>query len=62
MCTKHIDVCYHFICEVVEDRKAAVQYILTRDNVSDIFTKLFTKAKFQELAELLGLCTIMHKV
>ena len=24
VCTKHIDVCYHFICEAVEDRKVAV--------------------------------------
>ena len=24
VCTKHIDVCYHFICEAVEDRKVTV--------------------------------------
>ena len=29
MCTKHIDMCYHFICEAVEDGKVAVRYILT---------------------------------
>ena len=60
--TKHIDVRYDFICEAVEDRKVMVQYIPTRDNVSDIFTKPLAKAKFQELAELLGLCVIMHRV
>ena len=60
--TKHIDVRYHFIREVVEDGKVAVQYILTRDNVSNIFTKPLAKAKFQELAELLGLHVIMCKV
>ena len=60
--TKHIDVRYHFIREAVEDRKVMVQYIPTRDNVSNIFTKLLAKAKFQELAELLGLHAIMHKV
>ena len=60
--TKHIDVRYHFIREVVEDRKVTVQYIPTGDNVSDIFTKPLTKAKFQELAELLGLCAITRKV
>ena len=62
VCTKHIDMCYHFIHKVVEDGKVAVQYIPTRDNVSDIFTKLLTKAKFRELAELLGLHAIMCKV
>ena len=60
--TKPIDVCYHFICEAVEDGKVTVQYIPTGDNVSDIFTKLLTKAKFWELAELLGLRAIMRKV
>ena len=62
VCTKHIDMCYHFICEVVEDGKVAVQYIPTGDNVSDIFTKLLAKEKFWELAELLGLHAITSKV
>ena len=62
MCTKHIDMCYHFICEAVEDGKVAVWYILTGDNVSDIFTKPLAKAKFWELAELLRLHMIMCKV
>ena len=52
---KHIDVHYHFIREAVEDGKVTVQYIPTGDNVSDIFTKPLAKAKFRELAELLGL-------
>ena len=55
-------MCYHFIHEVVEYGKVMVQYIPTGDNISDIFTKLLTKAKFWELTELLRLCMIMHKV
>ena len=47
MCTKHIDVQYHFVHEVVEDAKVAIQYILTNDNISDVFTKPLVKAKFQ---------------
>ena len=62
MRTKHIDVRYHFIRKVVEDGKVAVQYIPTGDNVSDIFTKPLAKAKFRELAELLGLRAITRKV
>ena len=62
MRTKHIDVHYHFIREAVEDGKVVVQYIPTGDNVSDIFTKPLTKAKFQELTELLGLRAITCKV
>ena len=61
-CTKHIDMRYHFIREAVEDGKVAVQYILTGNNVSNIFTKPLAKAKFRELAELLRLCRITRKV
>ena len=60
--TKRIDVRYHFIREAVEEGKVTVQYIPTGDNVSDIFTKPLAKAKFRELAELLGLCAITRKV
>ena len=62
VCTKHINVHYHFICKAVEDGKVMVWYILTGDNISDIFTKLLTKPKFWELAELLGLHVITCKV
>ena len=61
-CTKHIDMCYHFICKAVEDGKVVVQYIPTGDNISNIFTKPLAKAKFQELTELLGLHAITRKV
>ena len=60
--TKHIDVHYHFIHEAVEDGNVMVQYIPTGDNVSNIFTKPLTKAKFRELAELLRLHMITCKV
>ena len=53
--TKHIDLCYHFICEAIEDGKIKVDYIPTEENVSDIFTKPLPKPKFQHFVELLGL-------
>ena len=53
--TKHIDLRYHFIHEVVEDGKIQVKYILTDDNVSDIFTKPLPRPKFTKFMELLGL-------
>ena len=35
-CTKHINVCYHFNCKAVEDRKIMIWYIPTGDNISNI--------------------------
>ena len=52
---KHINLCYHFIHEAVEDGKISVRYIPTDDNVSDIFTKALPKPKFQQFVEQLGL-------
>ena len=52
---KHIDLRYHFIREAVKDGKIKVDYILTEENVSDIFTKPLPKPKFQHFVELLGL-------
>ena len=53
--TKHIDLQYHFICEAVEDGKILVKYILTDENVSDIFTKPLARPKFAKFVEMLGL-------
>ena len=53
--TKHIDLRYHFIREAVDEKKIAMKYIPTSDNVADIFTKALVKPKFKEFVELLGL-------
>ena len=37
--TKHIDLCYHFICEAVDNRKITMNYIPMSKNIADIFTK-----------------------
>ena len=53
--TKHIDLCYHFIREAVEENKITMEYIPTGENVADIFTKALPRPKFMELAEGSGL-------
>ena len=52
---KHIDLCYHFIREAVDEGKINVQYIPTAKNVSDIFTKALPRPKFEVFIEKLGL-------
>lgn len=53
--TKHIDLCYHFIHEAVEEGKITMKYIPTSDNIADIFTKPLPRPQFQKLVGLLGL-------
>ena len=57
-CTKHIDLCYHFVHEAVKDGKIALKYIPSSDNIADIFTKPLAKTKFAELVPKLGLGVI----
>ena len=38
-CTKHIDICYHFICETVAGSIVESRYCLTNQMITDIFTK-----------------------
>ena len=45
-CTKHINICYHFIHEAVEDGQIRTNYVPTDQNPTDIFTKPLSKMKF----------------
>ena len=53
--TKHIDLRFHFIQEAVQDEKIAVSYVPTKENPSDIFTKVLAKPKFLRFVDMLGL-------
>lgn len=51
--TKHIDVKYHFIRELVNDGVVQILKIDTEDNPADIFTKVLPVSKFQDALDLL---------
>ena len=53
--TKHINLCYHFIREAVEDNRIRMEYIPTDENVTDIFTKALARPRFMGFVERLGL-------
>ena len=61
MQTKHIDLCYHFIREAVDEGKINVQYIPTAKNVSDIFPKALPRPKFEVFIEKLGLAPVLEE-
>ena len=52
---KHIDIRYHYIRELVEDKKVEVFYISTDENPADLFTKNLGRVKFLKFREMLGL-------
>ena len=44
--TKHIDICYHYIREVIEKKYIELFFIDRNDNPADLFTKNLGSVKF----------------
>ena len=56
LCTKHIDMQYHWICWVIEKGSICLVYCLTDDMVADALTKALPSAKVKHFAASLRLC------
>ena len=52
--TKHNDVRYHFVREIIEEGGVLVQNIKTDDNPADILTKVVTTIKFNHCLDLIN--------
>ena len=44
--TKHVNVCYHFVWELIEDGIIQIKFVKSENNNSDIFTKNVGKDLF----------------
>ena len=53
--TKHIDVRYHFVREIVDEGNILLQKIGTADNLADMLTKVVTGIKFQHCLDLINI-------
>ena len=51
--TKHIDVKYHYVREIIEDGDVLLKKIDTKDNPSDMLTKVVSGVKFQYCLKLI---------
>lgn len=52
--TKHIDIRYHFIWDIVQQGAIRLHHIKTNEHVANILTKPLAKAKFLAFRERLG--------
>ena len=52
--TKHIEIRYHFIRDLVERKIVALEYIPTERQNADIFTKSLDRSKFETLRQVIG--------
>jgi hypothetical protein len=53
--TKHIDIKYHFVRELIEANEVAVTYLQTEDMLADILTKGLARDRHQKLCRAIGL-------
>jgi hypothetical protein len=53
--SKHIEIKYHYIRDMVQRKAVKVQYLPTHEKIVDIFTKPLAKTKFEYFREILGL-------
>ena len=52
--SKHIEIWYHFICDMVQKGAVELQYIPTDDQTSDILNKPLPRVKFEYFRGRLG--------
>ena len=53
--TKHINICYHYICELVVAKEVELKFMPGEMNLTDMFTKNLQKIKFTQFQNQLGL-------
>ncbi|GJT89528.1 hypothetical protein Tco_1078373 [Tanacetum coccineum] len=58
---KHVDVCYHFIKEQVENGIVELYFVQMEYQLADIFTKPLPRERFNFLIEKLGMRSMSPK-
>ena len=56
--SKYIEIRYHFIRDLVEDKVACLEFIHTDNQKADIFTKPLNGPWFESLCKTIGVSTI----
>ena len=60
--TKHIAIKYHYVRELVEDKQVKMEYIHTKEQILDIFTKPLPKDTYEYLRGKLGVKPLTQAV
>ena len=60
--TKHIAIKYHYVRELVEDKEVKMEYVNSKEQIADIFTKPLTKDAYEYLRDKLGVILLSKVV
>lgn len=58
--TKHINIHYNSIRELVEDKIILIGNVTAKNQLKDIFTKALDASQFENLRNPLGLCVVKN--
>ena len=58
--TKHIPIKYHFVREQVAEKNIKLEYVCTKEQIADIFTKPLPCEAFEYLHQKLGILPSSH--
>ena len=56
--SKHIEIRYHFVRDLVEDKVVCLEFIHTNNQKADFFTKPLNGPRFESLHKTIGVGTI----
>ena len=57
-CTKQIEICHHFIKDLVEENVVSLEFVSTKYQLIDILTKPLDSLRFKFLRKSLGIYLI----
>ena len=52
--SKHIEIKYHYIRDMVQRGAMKLQYVATDDHIADVLTNPLSRVKFEYFREILG--------
>lgn len=56
--TKHIDVKFRYVCDLVEQEEIEVEYVATQNQLADIMTKGLARDHHVDMCRRVGLMTV----
>ena len=59
---KHISIKYHYVRELIKDKQVKMEYIHTKEQIVDIFTKPLPKDDYEYLRGKLGVNPLTQAV
>ena len=60
--TKHIAIKYHYVKELVEEKEVKMEYVSSKEQIANIFTKSLPKDAYEYLRGKLGVIPLSKVV